>query len=240
VNLSDSLFSMQKVPIGAEHSLSTGPKPCGLWVDAERPRFVRRPVVEILNSAGEWEPKPKAGNVSLGQLFVRENDAWVRALAVPRMLDGRGFGNLCKLRDQGIYGREIPLAMVAGEDAIAPVKWLRKKLEQKSLAKALFDEIVPPFCPRLPADRFRDRYPQQRVSMNRYGDVESRRSSVRRRRLARSTGREAIRSSANRRAPAFCGCHHQFARLCVAPARPGFGGRHADAPWHSLLVLSRG
>ncbi|MDP9100271.1 MAG: DEAD/DEAH box helicase [Verrucomicrobiota bacterium] len=149
VNLSHSLFSTQKVPIGAEHSLSTGPKPCGLWVDAERARFVRRPIVEILNSAGEWEPKPKIGNVSLGQLFVRENDAWVRALTVPRMLDGRGFGNLCKLRDQGIYGREIPLAMIVGEDAIAPVKWLRKKLEQKSLTKALFDEIVPPLLPEI-------------------------------------------------------------------------------------------
>jgi superfamily II DNA/RNA helicase len=149
VNLSDSLFSTQKVPIGAEHSLSTGPKPCDLWVDAERARFVRRSIVEILNSAGEWEPKPKISNVSLGQLFVRENDAWMSALAVPRMLDGRGFGNLCKLREQGIYGREIPLAMIAGEDAIAPVKWLRKKLEKKSLTKALFDQIVPPLLPEI-------------------------------------------------------------------------------------------
>ncbi|MFZ1220022.1 MAG: DEAD/DEAH box helicase, partial [Chthoniobacterales bacterium] len=129
VDLSHSLFSVQKVPIGAEHSLSTGLKPCGLWVDAERARFVRRPITEILNSAGEWEPKPASPqNVSLGQLLVRENDAWVAALALPRMLDGRGFGNLCKLREKGIYGREIPLATIVGEDAIAPVKWLRKKL----------------------------------------------------------------------------------------------------------------
>jgi superfamily II DNA/RNA helicase len=172
VNLSHSLFSTQKVPIGAEHSLSIGPKPCGLWVDAERARFVRRPILEIQNSAGEWEPKPKIGNVSLGQLFIRENDAWVRALTVPRMLDGRGFGNLCKLRDQGIYGREIPLATIAGEDAIAPVKWLRRKLSSvaavgdrgnassdgaigghrpplQAFTKALFDEIVPPLLPEV-------------------------------------------------------------------------------------------
>jgi superfamily II DNA/RNA helicase len=149
VNLSHSLFSTQKVPIGAEHSLSTGPKPCGLWVDAERARFVRRPIVEILNSAGEWEPKPKTCNVSLGELFVRDNQAWVRALAVPRMLDGRGFGNLCKLRDKGIYGREIPLATIGVEEAIAPVKWLRKKLAQKSLTKAVFDESVPPLLPEI-------------------------------------------------------------------------------------------
>ena len=150
VELSHSLFSVQKVPIGVEHSLATGPKPCGLWVDAERARFVRRPIAEILNSAGEWEPKPAfVQNVSLGQLFVRENDAWVRALTLPRMLDGRGFGNLCKLREKGIYGREIPLATIVGEDAVGPVKWLRKKLEQKSLTRAQFDELVPPLLPEI-------------------------------------------------------------------------------------------
>jgi superfamily II DNA/RNA helicase len=171
IDLSHSLFSVQKVPIGAEHSLSTGPKPCGLWVDAERARFVRRPITEILNSAGEWEPKPtEIANVSLGQLFVRENDQWTAALALPRMLDGRGFGNLCKLRDKKIYGREIPLATIVGEDAVAPVKWLRKKLATvaavcdrrndsrssdagghrpplQHLTRALFDETVLPLLP---------------------------------------------------------------------------------------------
>jgi hypothetical protein len=149
VNLSHSLFSTQKVPIGAEHSLATGPKPCGLWVDAERARFVRRPITEILNSAGEWEPRSATSTVSLGELLVREGECWVRALAVPRLLDGRGFGNLCKLREQGIYGREIPLATVTGEDAIAPVKWLRKKLAEKSFTKAIFDETVPPLLPEI-------------------------------------------------------------------------------------------
>ncbi|HSV61858.1 MAG TPA: DEAD/DEAH box helicase [Chthoniobacterales bacterium] len=154
VDLSRSLFSTQNVPIGAEYSLATGQKPCGFWVDAERARFVRRPITEILNSAGEWEPKPaNPQNVSLGQFFVRENDQWVRALSVPRMLDGRGFGNLCKLRDRGIYGREIPLATVTGDDAIAPVKWLRKKLEQKSLTKTQFDEAIPTLLPEVTGGR---------------------------------------------------------------------------------------
>ena len=168
VELSRSLFSVQTVPIGSEHSLSTGEKPCGLWVDAERARFVRRPITEMLNSAGDWEPKPaRAETGSLGRLFVRANGAWVRALAVPRMLDGRGFGNLCKLRDEGIYGREIPLATIIGDDAIAPVKWLRKKLVGRDsveprdnaltarqslalpLSKLRFDELVPPLLPEI-------------------------------------------------------------------------------------------
>ncbi|MEY2495105.1 MAG: ATP-dependent helicase [Verrucomicrobiota bacterium] len=180
VELSRSLFSTQQVAIGAEHSLSTGEKPCGLWVDAERARFVRRPITEILNSENVWEPKPtSAQNVSLGQLFVRENDAWVRALTVPRMLDGRGFGNLCKLRDQGIYGREIPLATIAANDAISPVKWLKKKLSSgaavydrrigsssdvsgghrpplQALTKALFEELVLPLIPEVTGGKSAD------------------------------------------------------------------------------------
>jgi superfamily II DNA/RNA helicase len=171
VELSRSLYSTQQVPIGAEHSLSTGEKPCGLWVDAERARFVRRPIIEMLNSANEWEAKsPFPENVSLGQLFVRENDSWIRALTLPRMLDGHGCGNLCKLRDKGIYGREIPLATVVGDDGIMPVKWLRKKLSSvaavcdrrivsssgepgghrpplQPLTKALFDEAIVPLIP---------------------------------------------------------------------------------------------
>ena len=112
----------------------------------------------------------RAEDVSLGQLFVRENDSWVRALTVPRMLDGRGFGNLCKLRDKGIYGREIPLATVVADDVITAVKWLRKKLSSvaavydrrsesssndsgghrpplHALTKARFDEIIVPLLP---------------------------------------------------------------------------------------------
>ena len=92
VELSRALFSTQKIPLGAEHSVETGARPCGLWVDAERARFVRRPVREMLNSVGEWEPKTALETVSLGDLLVRENDAWVPALSLPRMLDGRGFG----------------------------------------------------------------------------------------------------------------------------------------------------
>jgi len=130
VELSHSLFSTQKVPLGAEHSLATGARPCGLWVDAERARFVRRPITEMLNSVGEWEPKGEQRNVLLGSLLVREGERWTRALSLPRMLDGRGFGNLCKLREQGIYGREIPLGTLTTENAIVPVKWLRKFLRE--------------------------------------------------------------------------------------------------------------
>ncbi|PZR72388.1 MAG: hypothetical protein DLM73_13370 [Chthoniobacterales bacterium] len=84
---------------------------------------------------------------------MRENENWVPALTVPRMLDGRGFGNLCKLRDRGIYGRDIPLATIVVDDVIAPVNWLRKKLSfgppLQFATKALFDASVLPLIPEL-------------------------------------------------------------------------------------------
>jgi hypothetical protein len=115
------------VALGAEHSLATGPKPCGLWVDAERARFVRRPIVEILNSREEWEPGAgESADVSLGELFVRENGRWCPALRLPKTLDRFPIGNLCRLAERKIYGREVPLATCAN-GFVHPVKWLRKK-----------------------------------------------------------------------------------------------------------------
>ena len=125
VELSRSLFSAQHVAIGVEHSLATGPKPCGLWVDAERARFVRRPVAEILNSRDEWEPGGEKEEVSLGEIFLRENDRWLSALRVPKSLDQFPIGNLCRLRTEKIYGREVPLASRVN-GFVQPVKWLRK------------------------------------------------------------------------------------------------------------------
>src|SRR5438874_6656589 len=80
-----SLFSVQQVPLGVEHSLETGPRPCGFWVTDERARFVRRGVTEMLNSRDEWEPRPPAETATLGIALVRENPesirGWRRSLA---------------------------------------------------------------------------------------------------------------------------------------------------------------
>jgi DEAD/DEAH box helicase/Helicase conserved C-terminal domain len=129
VELTHSLFSVQRVPLGVEHSLESGPRPCGFWVTDERARFVRRGMIEMLNFLEEWEAKTAAQSVPLGRAFVRENDRWRRALAVPRMLDGLGTGNLCRLREQNHYGRELPVAMVLASGEAALVKWLRREIK---------------------------------------------------------------------------------------------------------------
>lgn len=140
VEVTRSLFSVQQVPIGVEHSLDTGPRPCGFWVTDERARFVRRAVTEMLNSRGEWEPKPPAENVTLGVALVRENPesirGWRRALTLPRMLEGIGTGNLCRLREQNRYGRELPVATVLPSGKAALAKWLKKEITKKSAENA--------------------------------------------------------------------------------------------------------
>jgi superfamily II DNA/RNA helicase len=131
VELTHSLFSVQRVPLGVEHSLETGPRPCGFWVTDERARFVRRGMTEMLNSREEWEAKPAAESVTLGRAFVRENNRWRRALTVSRMLDGVGTGNLCRLRAQNRYGRELPVATVLASGKAALAKWLRRAVKKR-------------------------------------------------------------------------------------------------------------
>ena len=127
---------MQKVPLGVEHSLATGPKPCGLWVDAERARFVRRRIVEMLNSARGMGAARGADRVlSLGELLLRENERWMPALRRPKTLDRFALGNLCRLREKKIYGREVPLGDRSRRRKVdlQLVKPLRKLLDAKSL-----------------------------------------------------------------------------------------------------------
>src|SRR6185369_3610453 len=100
----------------------------------ERARFVRRGVTEMLNSRGEWEPRPEPKNATLGVAWVRENPesirGWRRALTLPRMLEG-SIGNLCRLRSPNRYGRELPVATILPSGDIAPVKWLKKAMREK-------------------------------------------------------------------------------------------------------------
>src|SRR5438034_41922 len=131
VELTHSWFSVQRVPLGVENSLDSGPRPCGFWVTDERARFVRRGMIEMLNFLEEWEAKPALESAMLGRAFVREDDRWRRALTVPRMLDGLGTGNLCRLREQNHYGRELPVATVLGSGDVALVKWLKEAVKER-------------------------------------------------------------------------------------------------------------
>jgi hypothetical protein len=139
-----SLFSASRVSLGVEHSLETGARPCSLWVTDERARFVRRGVIEMLNSGGEWEPQPARTDSTLGDAWVHEQGQWRGALVVPRMLDGLGQGSLCRLVDRGIYGREITLATRTEDGNLLIAKSLRKTAGHKVVDRALFEKEVLP------------------------------------------------------------------------------------------------
>ena len=142
VEVTRSLFSVQQVPLGVEHSLETGPRRCGFWVTDERARFVRRAVTEMLNSRGEWEPRPTAQPATLGVALVRENGRWRRALTLPRMLEGIGTGNLCRLREQNHYGRELPVATVLASGKAVLAKWLKKAVGARVVTQNDFDADI--------------------------------------------------------------------------------------------------
>lgn len=117
-HLTASLFSEEAVPLGVERSLDDGPRPCGLWVDAERARLARPLSVEMLGSRGEWQERPDAADVPLTELHVSTASShWLPALQSTEFMKNLGRGNLCRLRaseEEGAwrYGRELPLAVV--------------------------------------------------------------------------------------------------------------------------------
>src|SRR5207249_6191912 len=84
--LTHLLFSVQRVPLGVEHSLESGPRPCGLWVTDERARVVRRGMIEMLNSREIGEAKPSEESVTRGRAGVRESDGGRPERSGPREL----------------------------------------------------------------------------------------------------------------------------------------------------------
>jgi len=175
-DLTARLFSSRPLTVGVErfyaikaHSTSSGPADsvsalpvddplCGLPVDGERGRLVRRHDREMLTPEGIWEPQPEATDARLGELLVRTPSGhWRPALTVAAIAQKHGFGALCKIRlgqsfrqAQGEpvrevrggpvrqtqvrpafeYGREIPLAGPKKENWV-PAKWLRKLLRER-------------------------------------------------------------------------------------------------------------
>jgi hypothetical protein len=89
-------------------------------------------IVEMLNSAGQWERRRPPVKVKLGQAFAYQEGAWVPALKLPQALASVNLGNLCRLQgEEPRYGRQVALAVFPkenGQDKITLVKWVHKSL----------------------------------------------------------------------------------------------------------------
>jgi superfamily II DNA/RNA helicase len=134
LELSRRLFSTKEMTLGVERFYERGDRPCGLHVDGERGRFVRRHQEKMQNSRGHWQIQPALAETTLGDLFLEiKPGRWRPALTVPSTLADIGFGNLCKIQTASrrfVYGREVPVAAVT-EKEWRPVKWLRKLLRER-------------------------------------------------------------------------------------------------------------
>jgi superfamily II DNA/RNA helicase len=146
MTLSKKLFTTKRMTLGVEEFYETGDQPCGLHVDAERGRFVRRHQIEMKNSIGRWEVQPEAQEVLLKDLWIRlSRNRWRPVLSVPTTFEQLGFGNLCKIRiDERHfrYGREIAVAFVNDQGWV--IAKSLKKLIQKKYPLVILAKIVAP------------------------------------------------------------------------------------------------
>ena len=163
VRLNSRLFSAVSVPLGCEHSLATGPTPCGLFVDAERARFFRRGKAQMWGSRCAWEEQTSSEEAPLSDcLIFLESEKkvpvlgdppppqgrWVRAESVAGFMQKFGKGPLCRLPGpQKRYGRELYLGNRNG----AGVLLLSPKLRERLLCKEVsVEEMEVNVLQRLP------------------------------------------------------------------------------------------
>ncbi len=186
LELSRRLFSTRTLILGVERFYDGGARPCGLRVDGERGRFVRRHQIEMQNSRGLWQKQPAPAETTLGKLLVlTERDRWRPALSLASTLNDIGFGNVCKFqteRRRFVYGREVPVAAVS-EREWRPVKWLRRLLRQqyplvsgkRSLTPADFVHEVLPIVTRKMGGKLWDLVHRENlvVARFRFDDLEA-------------------------------------------------------------------
>lgn len=128
--LTSRLFSIQRIPLGLTDFQATGaPLP------PARRRIVTQSVIEILNSAGEWERKKGPRRIELGSSLIWHDEQWKPALTVPDMLGSLTCGILCRLPGQAQprFGRQVPIARFgkdAREGELVLNRWLLRALRE--------------------------------------------------------------------------------------------------------------
>ncbi|NBV85256.1 MAG: hypothetical protein EBS01_03090 [Verrucomicrobia bacterium] len=144
MRLNTRLFSPVSVPLGCEHSLHSGPAPCGLWVDAERARFLRRGVAQMWGSRCAWEGQSPQEDAPVsecliflasGEKLLDADDShppqgrWVPAEGVAGFMKKFGQGPLCRLPGAlKRYGRELYLGQRHGSGLLLLAPKLRERL----------------------------------------------------------------------------------------------------------------
>jgi superfamily II DNA/RNA helicase len=138
--LAKRLFTEHAPELGMEKFLQK--TPASFTVTAAAPKPAHGPadtetssaqkIVEMLNSAGQWERRRPPVKVKLGAALAYEEGEWKPALKFPQALAGVDLGNLCRLGGEDArYGRQVALAVFpqeSGQGKITLVKWIHKSL----------------------------------------------------------------------------------------------------------------
>jgi hypothetical protein len=136
VGVQERLFTTKPVALGIEQSLQHPRTPCGLNMDAERARHVRRLVCQMQDSRGEWQNYPPPQEVPLHKILVMS--AGGPGLGHPRFhsilseaaaLEKVGPGILCVLSEDAggkTCGRAITVADRLNHNRVLLNKWVRR------------------------------------------------------------------------------------------------------------------
>ncbi|MGD1083116.1 MAG: DEAD/DEAH box helicase [Verrucomicrobiota bacterium] len=136
VRVQERLFTTKPVALGVEQAMKNPQTPCGLKMDAERARHVRRLVRQIQNSRGEWEDCPPPRDIPLREILVMPPAApgdpaprFHSVLGDAAALEKVGPGKLCLLGEDArgkTYGRAITVADRLNDHRVLLNKWVRR------------------------------------------------------------------------------------------------------------------
>ncbi len=136
--MANRLFSEERVRLGLRESLAKvasrnlgEPNP---QQSADRDPE-RDQVVEMRNSAGQWERQRGRIKARLADALVLANEEWTPALSVPNTLDKVRIGNPCRFggKNDRFYGREVPVAVIdeeSGGKRVLLIKSFRRRLRE--------------------------------------------------------------------------------------------------------------
>ncbi len=166
--LNQRLYSGTPPPIGFEISLVNTDAPCGLHVDAERARYLKRGIEQIWTPANRWEQRaapnqsatiadtliwsPHSGSedsaTATHQHANTPRGRWIPAESIASVIAPLGKGTLCRLAGpEKRYGKEVHLGSRLGDGSLQLAKWLQALLRKKNVSH---DQLTSEVLQQLP------------------------------------------------------------------------------------------
>ena len=155
IRVQSRLFTTRPITLGVENALEQPDAPCGLNIDAERARQVRKRDKEILNSQGEWERAPAREERSLREIQVPVQVAEGQSaelqplISRPEALGNQGPGTLTPLDRESAQPEYARVSVVAERNEKGKLilqRWVRRLINWrgKAMTRALWDQKFGP------------------------------------------------------------------------------------------------